>query len=99
MQRDVGRLEGQYSTLTAGLTDVRTEIAGLATDIKWIRETLLAEVKKAGDRAGQAYEAASGGAKAAKGDGNVSKALGVIAILAATIAAAFGLESSMIHRP
>lgn len=87
VNRDLATLANKLDSVDKSVNEFRSDLSGIRTDINWIREALFGRVLKAESDASKA----STGVEKAKGDGNLAKALGVIALLAAVIAAALGV--------
>lgn len=88
VNRDLATLANKLDSVDKSVNEFRSELSGIRTDINWIREALFGRVLKAEADATKAV----GTVKEAKSDGNVAKALGVIAILAAIIAGVLGVR-------
>ena len=88
VNRDLAKLANEMESMDKTVNEVRSDLSGIRTDINWIREALFGRVLRVEAQATKA----STTVEKVKGDGDLAKALGVIALLAAVIAGVLGVN-------
>lgn len=88
VNRDLAKLANKLESMDKTVNEVCSDLTGIRTDINWIREALFGRVLKVEAQATKAGVTV----EKVKGDGNLAKALGVIALLAAVIAGVLGVR-------